>query len=133
MALKGNYFKKEMISFFKYLYYNVYFISARNNSSPEIIAVSNISFCQTNNLLAVLNLFFFFTKIDKDYDMPKYYLIIIIALLFINYFYYVTRKKGDEIMKNEKYSLGKYKFLPDIYLILSVFLAVFTYYIYKEW
>ena len=117
--------------FFYYMYYNIYFVSNRNNSSPEIVTVSNISFCQTNNILTLLNLFFFFSKINKDYNIPKYYLIIQIILILVNYYYFVTKKKGVEIMKEKKFSLGNFKFF-NIFLLNSFCISNRIYILYLQ-
>ncbi len=132
VGIKVIYLKIKNMIFFNYMYYNIYFVSNRNTSSPEIVTVSNISFCQTNNILSFLNLFFFFSKINSNYNISRYYLIIQVTAIILNYYYYVTKKKGIDIMKNEKYSFGNFKFLTFIYLIFSIFLTGFTYYVYRE-
>lgn len=118
---------------YKYIYYNVYMSSAKYNASPEIPVIGYISFAQTNNVLSLMHLFLFFTKWFKNYNLPKAYLIIQVILFVVNYYYYVSVKKGEVILKNEKYALGKLSFLTDIYLFLSVIITGFTGYIYQEW
>lgn len=121
------------MKFYKYIYYNLYKTSRVENASPEIPVIGFISFCQTNNLLSLLNIFFFFTHINNNYDIPKYYLVSIIVLFIVNYYYYETKNNKKIIIENSNYELGKYTFLVYLYLALSVFLAGYTYYIYKEW
>lgn len=117
---------------FKYLYYNLYFKSSKYNISPEIPVIGYISFGQTNNMLSMINLFLFFTKWVKNYNLPIMYLIIQIILFISNYYYYVTAKKGELIIQEEKYSLGKFFFLTDVYLFLSTIIMGVTFYLYKE-
>lgn len=117
---------------YKYLYYNLYLSSTRHNAFPEAPVIGFISFSQTNNLLSLLNVFLFFTKMINNYNLPVYYLTTQIGLFVINYYYYVTTKKGESILQNKKYSLGKLSFLTDIYLFSSVVIMGLTYYLYKE-
>ncbi|RTY91332.1 hypothetical protein [Flavobacterium sp. GT3R68] len=121
------------MEFYKYIYYNVYKSSKKVNATPEISVIGLISHCQINNLLTVLNLLFFFTRTNDNYDIPKCYLVGIIVLFAANYYYYESRNNKRGIIENHNYNLGKYTFLCYVYLGLSVFLAGFTYYIYKEW
>lgn len=120
------------MKFFNYLYYNLYFKSSKYNASPEIPIIGYISFAQTNNVLSIINLFLFFTKWIKNYNLPAMYLIIQISLIIINYYYYVIQKKGELIIENKKYSLGKLFFLTDVYLFSSTMLMGVTYYLYRE-
>jgi hypothetical protein len=117
---------------YKYLYYSLYFKSSRHNASPEIPVVGYISFTQTNNILSIINLFLFFTKWVKNYNLPATYLVIEIVLFIINYYYFVKLKKGKLIAQDEKYSLGKFFFLTDVYLFSSVIIMAVTYYLYRE-
>jgi hypothetical protein len=121
-----------MIEIYKYIYYNVYLSSAKHNTSPEIPVIGYMSFAQTNNILSLIYLFLFFTKCIKRFNLPVVYLIIQVALFALNYYYFVTSKKGDLIVKNEKYSLGRLSFVTDIYLFLSVILTGFTGYLFQE-
>ena len=45
--------------------------------------------------------------------------------------YYQTKKVGESIITDKKYSIGKKSFLIYVYITLSVFLTGFTYYILK--
>ncbi|CAA9196462.1 hypothetical protein FLACOL7796_01182 [Flavobacterium collinsii] len=118
---------------FKYLYYNLYFKSLKHNASPEIPIIGYISFAQTNNVLSIVNLFLFFTKWIKNYNLPVMYVIIQISLFIINYYCYVARKNGELIIMNKKYSLGKLFFLTDVYLFSSTIIMGVTFYLYKEY
>lgn len=121
------------MKFYNYIYYNLYKTSKVVNVSPEIPVMGFLSFCQINNLLSLLNLFFFFTRINDNYDMPTFYLVGIIVLFAANHYYYESKNNKKTIIENHNYDLGKYTFVCYVYLVLSVFLAGFTYYVYKEW
>jgi hypothetical protein len=124
--------KNKIMNIYKYLYHNLYLSSAKYNASPEIPVIGYISFAQTNNVLTIVNVFMFFTKLIRNYNLPKLYLVIQISLFIINYYYFVSAKKGESIVENKKYSLGRLSFLIEIYLFLSVIMMGVTYYIYKE-
>lgn len=120
------------MKFFKYIYYNVYLASAKFNASPEIPVISYISFAQTNNIISLMYIFLFFTKLVRKFNLPVIYLIIQIILFIVNYYYFIVFKKGDVIVKNEKYSLGKFSFMTEVYLFLSVLLTGLTGYLFQE-
>ncbi|NWL01573.1 hypothetical protein DM790_12150 [Flavobacterium collinsii] len=121
-----------MIEIYKYIYYNIYSSSAKYNVSPEIPVIGYVSFVQTNNILSLIYLFLFFTKCIKRFNLPIVYLIIQVVLFVINYYYFINCKKGDLILQNKKYSLGRLSFLTDVYLFLSVMLTGFTGYLFQE-
>ena len=119
-----------ILKFYNYIYYNIYFAKKENTSIDSIVFTS---LCQTFNLLTFVNFFLFFTKFLSDYDIPMIYLLTLISLLIINSYYYKIMNKEEELIKGESYSLGRYSFLVIIFFFLSVFLAMFSYYILKEW
>lgn len=121
-----------MIEIYKYIYYNVYLSSAKYNASPEIPVIGYVSFVQTNNILSLIYLFLFFTKCIEKFNLPVVYLIIQIILFAINYYYFLSSKKGNLILENKKYSLGRLSFLTDVYLVLSVILTGLTGYLFQE-
>lgn len=120
------------MKFFKYIYYNVYLASAKYNASSEIPVISYISFAQTNNIISLIYMFLFFTKWVKKFNLPVAYLIIQIILFIANYYYFIFHKKGELIINDEKYSLGKFSFMTEVYLFLSVFLTGLTGYLFQE-
>ena len=118
---------------FNYIYYNLYKSSIKKNAVAEIPVITYISFCQTNNFLTLINIFYYYTDLNTNYYLPKYYLIIQIVLYIVNYWYFQKMEKGISILQNENYSLKKHKFLIDVYLFSSVLVMGLSYYIYKEY
>jgi hypothetical protein len=118
---------------YKYIYYYSYLKSRKKNPSPEIPVYTRISFDQVNNMLTLINIFFSITKSNISYDMPKCYLIIFPLLCLFNSYYFGKKGNGAKIIKDSRYSLGKYSFILDVYSIISILLVGFSYYLYKGW
>ncbi len=74
---------------YKYIYYSIYYAKKGDNS---IDAIASISFMQTFNIITLLNLFLYWTKLIKDYALPEVYLLILIAMVIVNYFYFIVKK-----------------------------------------
>ncbi len=100
---------------------------------PEIPVLGFISFCQTNNIILIINLFLIIGNFDIVFEVHYAYLIFNILLYILNYYYYQTKKKGKKILQQKKHILKKHGFWVDVYLILSIFLAGYTFYIYREY
>ena len=118
--------------FFDSLYFDLYSSSRKSNGAPEIPVLGFISFCQTNNILTLLNISFYTLDFNSNYQIHKYYLILQIILFMINHYYYENRKNGTLILKNENKSLEIKSYLTYLYLIFSVLLTGITYYILRE-
>jgi hypothetical protein len=119
------------MSFFDSLYYDLFSSSKKYNAAPEIPVLAFISFCQSNNILTLLNLFFYALNFNTDYKIHHYYIVLQIALYIINYYYYEMRNHGKPILINNN-SIKVRPYISYLYIISSVLLAGITYYILKE-
>ena len=118
--------------FFDSLYFDLYSSSRKSNGAPEIPVLGFISFCQTNNILTLLNISFYTLDFNSNYQIHKYYLILQIILFMVNLYYYDIRKNGNIILKNENNSMEIKPYISYLYLISSILLTGFTYYILRE-
>jgi len=120
------------MKYFHSIYYHLYSNSKVNNATPEIPVILFISFCQTNNLLLLFNIFLIVFSINYEYKIHHFYIIIQIVLYILNYYYYQIKKIGKSVIINKKYSLGKKKLFIYVYIVLSVFFTGFTYYLLEK-
>ena len=120
------------MNFFDSLYFILYSSSKKTNGAPEIPVLGFISFCQTNNVLTILNLLFYTLNFNVIYKIHHYYFILQILLYIINYYYYETRKNGELILRDKNILIIK-PYLIYLYIIISIFLTGLTYYILREY
>lgn len=118
---------------YKLIYYYFFLKSLKKNDAPEIPVYAMLSFVQTNNLIALINIILIITRVNIAYDILKLVIVGPIIFYIINYYYFSKKGNGAIIIKNTAFSLGKYSFLLDLFNIMSVILVVITYYIYKEY
>lgn len=123
---------KQMV-FFKYIYYNMFHTISKVNLDKEFSIILPISFCQTNNLLTIINIFGLCFFNETNYHLPNAYLIIQIVLFAFNYYYFIIRKNGKVILQDDKFSFGNKKYLADLYIYVSVIVMLLTYYFYREY
>ncbi len=121
-----------MKRFFNCIFYNLYSDSVKVNASPEIPVITFLSFCQANNVLTVLNVIFYLANFHFEYKIHYYYFVIQVVIVIFNNFYYLKLKKLDTIITKNEYSLGKKKYLVDVYGLFSLGLTLFTYYVYRN-
>ena len=76
------------MNFFNFIYANVLFSKKGDNSIDALVVVT---LCQTFNILSIINLFLFFSKIINDYNIPTIFILILILLFFMNYYYYKVK------------------------------------------
>lgn len=115
--------------FFDIIYTNILFSKKGDNSIDALVVVT---LCQTFNILAIINLFLFFSKITNDYDIPTIFILILILLFFVNFYYYKVKKNEDRFLDKERYTSLKYTLFIILYFFFSFALVGFTYYIYRE-
>ncbi len=120
------------MKFFASLYFELYSSSKKTNGAPEIPVLGFISFCQTNNVLTLLNLLFYTLNFNVDYKIHHYYFIFQILLYVTNYNYFETRKNGELILRDKNIVILK-PYLIYLYIIVSVFLTGLTYYILRKY
>ena len=120
------------MKFFNLLYYNLYKNSQKGNAAPEIPVLGIISFGQVFNIITVINVFLILFKPGFNYEIHKLFLVLAVVLFGLNYFHFEKKKVGSEIMADEKLDLKEKSFLTYLYLIFSVFLAGFSYYLLRE-
>lgn len=113
-------------AFFDIIYTNILFSKKGDNSIDALVVVT---LCQTFNILAIINLFLFFSKITNDYDIPTIFILILILLFFVNFYYYKVKKNEDRFLDKERYTSLKYTLFIILYFFFSFALVGFTYYI----
>ncbi|MBO0323650.1 hypothetical protein J0X14_15175 [Muricauda sp. CAU 1633] len=57
---------------------------------------------------------------------------LVIGLFGLNYYYFVVKGNGSEIMSTEKMDIGKKSIIIDIFFVGIMFLSGFTYYLVRE-
>lgn len=119
------------MKFFNSLYFNLYTLSRKKNAAPEVPVLGFISFCQTNNILSLLNLLFYILNFNTDYKIHYYYLVIQLLIYVANYLYYEKNDNGALVLKGENVRVLNI-YIPYLYIISSAFITGFTYYILKE-
>jgi len=63
-----------MMYFFDKIYYHLFNKGKKRNAVPEIPVLAFISFCQTDNILLIINLFFIVLKPNINYQIPTVFL-----------------------------------------------------------
>ncbi|NWL01576.1 hypothetical protein DM790_12165 [Flavobacterium collinsii] len=130
--MKVRFLKINFMKIYKYIYYATFLQSRKRNTAPEIPVYALLSLVQTNNLIVIINLFLFLTKVDINYDIRKIGIVGSITFYVINYYYFSLRGNGSKIINDKNYSLGQKSFWLDIFSFMSFFLTALTYYFYKE-
>lgn len=116
---------------FDSLYLNLYATSKKRNSAPEIPVLAIISFCQTNNVLTILNFLFYILNFNVEYKIHHYYIVFQISLFAGNYYHYETLNKRELIFNNNKV-IRLNPLISYLYIVLSVLLTGLSYYILRE-
>lgn len=120
--------------FFNSIYYYLYNKSKRGNAVPEIPVLGFISFCQTNNIILIINLFLIIGNFNNPFMMQYAIIILNIIIYPINYYYYQTKKNGKKILlQKKKYVLRYHGIWINLYLFFSTIFAGYSYHIYREY
>ncbi len=117
------------MKFFDFIYTNILFSKKGDNSIDALVVVT---LCQTFNVLTIINLFLFFSKITNDYDIPTIFILILILLFFVNFYYCKVKKNEDRFLDKKRYTSLKCTLLIILYFFFSFALIGLTYYLFKE-
>ncbi len=118
--------------FFNSIYYYLYNKSKRGNAVPEIPVITFISFFQANNIILCINIFLIIGNYNIPFLIHYAFAILVTILTIFNHYYY--KGKGKKILLQEKkYSIRRHGLWVDVYSLLSIFLAGYTFYIYREY
>jgi len=116
---------------YKYLYH--YLVrKKKSDNEPNAAIIALISFIQTNNLITVLNIGLLLTNLIYGYKIHYVYIILQVLTLGLCHFYYEFKGNGKKIVNNKKYAVKIYGLIWEIFMILSVILAGYTYYLLRE-
>lgn len=104
----------------KLFYYSFKRISKRD-SNPEIMIIGFISFCQSNNLLTIVNLLIMFTEINIR--LKFIYIGLHFFMFGINFYHYDYKGFSKKILNKENiYYQKNMGIISFAYFLLSVFL-----------
>ncbi len=118
-----------MRNFFDRLYYGIYFGSL-DNGKGELFAILFISFCQTANVVTVLNTFFKVSDLCSFYEIKSIFFTLLVIAIIYNTYYYEIKKNRQKIMATRKFDSEDN--IAWQYLLFSIFGIFFSSMIYTE-
>nr|WP_298931010.1 hypothetical protein [uncultured Allomuricauda sp.] len=114
------------------IYYNLYRVSRKRNASPEIPVLSYMAFLMTSLLITGFNSVLLLLRLKMLYKIHYVGTFLVICLYGLNYYYFVVKGNGPEIMRTKKMHIGKKSIIIDISFVGIMFLSGFTYYLIRE-
>ena len=94
----------KLLLFFEYCFYrysSCNFSQKQDKADPYLAPITWVTACQTWNILTIITVYFII--IDKKIDFVSVFLSIAIAIYFINTFFFLTKKKYEELVERYKY------------------------------